>query len=165
MLSNHPKWKFYPALCEICQTVREVAPTMCKLWGERFGLKAQQAHARKLSPHPIATRWQSVGLTEAYLLEKNHDGQSPCVLQDAFLQKVASETNKHNKLAKEHEEITADEFKVYTDKMGRWRRDTSATIGDAIFWITINFSLTVRSVSDNLQTWLKGKGSAWRAHG
>jgi hypothetical protein len=152
------EWKYYPSLCKISQCSRDLAPEMYTMWGSKFGANAQHHRGRRMVPRPVATRWQSVGNTERHLLDANTENQFSRVLQDCLVQKVQKDDATPSLVAKAqpHEELTAEEMRAYSQKMGRWRKDTLHTIADPLFWQAVVISAKTRTVAEHMVNWMKG---------
>ena len=149
-------WTYYSSLCKICQTGRDLSSEMYKEWGNH-SVQSQATFGRLLPPRPVATRWQTVGRLEEFLLSAEPAGFAK-VLGRCLFDKVQKQSDSVKTTEQaQFDELSAEELRAYSAKMGRWRRDTARTIEDPIFWEIVKVSWHARRVAEHLCNWLKGE--------
>eukprot|EP00974_Lingulodinium_polyedra_P008403 800508-Lingulodinium_polyedra.AAC.1 len=123
----------------------------------RNGAEWAMQHVRRIPPKCIGGRWGSCSSVEARLVQTKPEELVP-VLMDALSQKTEQAASFPAIAAiAVVDECRLEEEKAYKDKMGRWRKDTLATLADRTFFSVVAISHACHGVLDHLLAFLQQK--------
>ena len=133
-------WKFYTSMAKLAHLWRDQSKDMFATWRRIHGDASAVRIALKMMPDCIASRWGSVDAVEARLEASGQALLLP-VLQ-AVLQKpvvkAATEVETGVTSVVVLDDLSLEESKAHTQKMGRWSRDVLLSTQDKTLFIIIS---------------------------
>lgn len=157
MLKQHRGWKYFSSVAIICNTLRDLSPSLFSSWREIFGDVSAVATVKSLFPRCIAERWGSVDASEARLLKAGLDRvcQAFAHLVTAAPDLLAENDKPLPETAVDN--ISLEEKKAFSIKMGKWRKHTFDVLHDPLFSKVCEVMHLTRKPIIHLSNYLKAK--------
>ena len=116
---------------------------------ELFPLKAASL-AERVPPRCISGRWLSVSEYERNILQAGASPEEQCrtwseILTRALVRKDRKRPQKPDKLVQPVDEPRVEEMQAFSEKMGRWSRETVAGISDLLLWHVVGCGIRVEA--------------------
>ena len=121
-----------------------------ELWGQEESDKV----LRRLPPRPLRGRWGSLTGAEAALLKCGQKRLAPA-FSKAFIKALSA--SRKSESAQSDIVLIEDDLESFSERMGRWTRETLADVHDAGFWVDMVISITSRGPIAHMQNWLQDK--------
>ena len=143
------EYKYYSSLAKLIHTWRNIPKHIMSMFPpDHFA-------AHHLPPSPCAARWGCVHELEAFLL-----AIGPADVQEAFSKACVTATLFKGSSAKESstqvvDDVAADEFKAFQERMNRYMRSASKSVKDSVFWFMMLTSFTAKEPLMHCYAWLQ----------
>ena len=178
------KWRYFSSLAVFSNTVRGLAKSLYHEWCAQHGDLSAQKCVYKLFPRCESGRWNSTDVTEKRIMACSQEMFEP-VLRKVLGQAISkdncgsadvsvwsdckeggsqpskaskasvSKPNKSKTGAKLVNDLSLEESKEFSAKVGKYRRSTLLCVGDPLWWRVIDVMNVVKQPTVHLSCFLK----------
>ena len=148
LLQSHKrKWKYFASLATSCHVFRDISKKLYLTWADEHGDTSADKLAKKLWPKLTGGRWNSCDEVESRMLKIGGLSMMRPVLTKIFPHGFSEEPEQAASAStkKVVDELSFEETKEYTRRMGRWRARTLECSADALWWVMAESMRLARS--------------------
>eukprot|EP00959_Pyramimonas_sp_CCMP1952_P437117 9152007-Pyramimonas_sp.AAC.2 len=149
--------KYLPTLTKLMHLWREKAVAVHQKWCGKYGHDAA-AHAARVPPKCISSRWGYITRCEKYVLEGDFV-QLCAVFEDLFDEMSAKADKRKTKYQKRDDptEVSAEMSEIYQQQLSRWAADVKNALSGVHFFHVMVVMSKARAPLDHFHLFLQRK--------